>query len=167
MSMPFWSSCATPALLNKISAWQSRWLTVQAMALLCFARLLVAFVPLRMWRNTIGQDGPKQCVLPEPDNVAPAKRLAGRVERAATRLPFETKCLPRAMALAWMLRIRGFSYTFKLAARPMQARSGKDDLHAWVEKDGTLLVRGVAGPWIVVLTLTRCRQKALSPHLHK
>lgn len=124
------------------------------MALLCLARLLVAHVPLRMWRHSLGQNYPKQCVPPKPEDGKPAQQLADHVERSASRLPFETKCLPRAMALAWMLQIRGLPYTFKLAVRPMQARNGKDDLHAWVEAGGIALVRGVAGPWIVVLTLT-------------
>ena len=153
--MPLLTSCAAPASLTRIGAWCPRWLTVQALALLCLARLLVAFVPLRMWRHTLGQDCADPCIPPDPEAAGPARCLAGHVERAAARLPFETKCLPRAMALAWLLRIRGVHYSFKLAVRPMQARSGKDDLHAWLEAGGTAILGGVAGPWIVVLTLTR------------
>ena len=130
-------------------------MTVQAMALLCLARLLVAHVPLRMWRQSLGQDCPKQSAPPDPKGIEPAKRLAGHVERAASRLPFETKCLPRAMALAWMLRIRGFSYAFKLASRPLLTRSGRDDLHAWVEAGGIAILGRIPGPWIIVLSLTR------------
>lgn len=129
-------------------------MTVQAMALLCLARLLVAFVPLRMWRHTLGHDCSDPCTEPDPKAVESAQRFAGHVERAAIRLPFETMCLPRAMTLAWMLQIQGVSYTFKLAARPMHVRSGKDDLHAWVEAGGTKILGWIAGPWIVVLTLT-------------
>lgn len=152
--MPFWPSCAAPASLNKVGTWRSHWLTVQAMVLLCFARLLIAFVPLRLWRRTLGQTCSDPCIQPDPNSAESARRIAVHVKRAASRLPFDTKCLPRAMVLAWMLQIQGISFTFKLAARPLQARNGKDDLHAWVEAGGTEILGWVAGPWIVVLTLS-------------
>ena len=154
MLMPFWPSFATQASLSKIESRWPRWLTLRAMVLLCLARLLVACVPLRMWRSTLGHDRSTEGVQPEPETVKSAQRLASHVERAAWRLPFETKCLPRAMALVWTLRIQGIGCTFKLAARPKQARSGRDDLHAWVEVGGTAILGAMPGPWIVVMALT-------------
>lgn len=125
------------------------------MALLCLARLLVGLVPFRLWRATLGH------VAGEGDASGAdclqayqtARRFAAHVERAAARLPFATKCLPRAMALAWMLRARGLGYRLKLAVRPPHARSGQDDLHAWVEAGGTTVIGELPGPWVVTLTL--------------
>jgi transglutaminase-like putative cysteine protease len=54
----------------------------------------------------------------------------------------------------WMLRTRGEACTLKLAARPIQARVGNDDLHAWVEVGGGAILGALPGPWIVVMTLT-------------
>ena len=152
--MPFLPSFATQASLRKIESRWPRWLTLRAMVLLCLARLLVAGVPLRMWRSTLGHNCSNVCIQPGPQTVRTAQRLACHVERAAWRLPFETKCLPRAMALVWTLRIQGIGCTFKLAARPKQARSGTNDLHAWVEVGGMAILGAMPGPWIVVMALT-------------
>ena len=153
--MPFLPSCAAQASLRRSEIWRQRRLSVQAMALLCLARLFVAFVPLRMWRHTIGHVCSARSIQPNPAATKPAQRVAAHVEQAASRLPFDTKCLPRAMTLAWLLQMQGVPYTIKLAARPVQMRNGKDDLHAWVEVGGTAILGWVDGPWIVVLTLTR------------
>jgi Transglutaminase-like superfamily len=153
--MASWPSCAKRVSLNRADAWRSRALTVRAMALLCLARLLVALVPFRLWRATLGHiagagDTNGADYL---QDYGIARRFAAHVERAAVHLPFETKCLPRAMALAWMLRAKGLGYSLKLAVRPPQARSGQDDLHAWVEAGGTLVIGNLPGPWVVTLTL--------------
>jgi hypothetical protein len=146
-------SFATQASLRKFEIWRQRWLTGRAMAWLCLARLLVAFVPFRIWQSSLGNVRRYGSIEAKPGSINSALRLASLVERAACRLPFETNCLPRAMALVWMLRIRGLTYTFKLAARPMQARCGKDDLHAWVEVGGITILGAIPGPWIIVLML--------------
>ncbi|MBW8784797.1 MAG: lasso peptide biosynthesis B2 protein [Novosphingobium sp.] len=123
------------------------------MALLCVARLLVALVPLRLWRGSIGRlDGAGQS-LATPHRVAAARRLAVHVERAAGRLPFATKCLPRAMALAWLLRKRRWPYVLRIAVRPQLARDGSDDLHAWVECGGRIVIGELPGPWSMLLSL--------------
>lgn len=123
------------------------------MVLLCVARFAVALVPFRLWRGSLGRtDGPGQGSV-GADIVAPARRLALHVERAAMRLPFATKCLPRAMALAWMLQRAGLGYGFKLAVRPATQRGTIDDLHAWIECDGSIVLGDLPGPWIVTLAL--------------
>jgi hypothetical protein len=112
------------------------------MIALTSARTLVAHVPLGRWRASLGEP-----VAPEPgdpsvrrdDNLA-ARRLARAVERAAARLPGEAKCLPRAMALQWLLRRRGFDAKLVIGVRPGAARGGLDDLHAWIVRRGEILV---------------------------
>lgn len=123
------------------------------MGLLCAARLLIALVPFGWWRATLGRvQGPAQAA-PSPVNIRRSARLAAHVERAASRLPFATKCLPRAMALAWLLRGRGLAYVCKLAVRPAAGRGSTDDLHAWIECGETIVLGELAGPWIVLLAL--------------
>ncbi len=140
--------------------------TLQAMALLCVAWLAVQLLPIRYWRATLGRLVPAQ---PGTGSIAApgsiwaagtdrqARRLAVHIERGAARLPFATKCLPRAMALCWLLRVAGIAYVLKIAARPAAARkasSGAEDtLHAWVESGGNIVIGALPGPWLVVLVL--------------
>lgn len=66
---------------------------------------------------------------------------------------FESKCLPRAIALSRMLRRRGIAHRLVIAARPAGARNGADDLHAWIEMGGTIVLGELPGNWIQVLGL--------------
>jgi hypothetical protein len=123
------------------------------MAVLCCARLVVAVVPFHRWRHLLGakisSDGG-----PDADAaLVEAQRSAAVVERAAVRLPFESKCLPRAMALSWLLRRKQIGHAFVFAVRPDHLRSGPDRLHAWVEIDGTKVIGDLPGPWLETLRL--------------
>ena len=118
------------------------------MARLCWAQLLVAWVPFAHWRETLGST-----VHHQPPSVERARQLAADVEWAATKLPFVTKCLPRAMALSWMLRRRSLCHTVVIAVRRGQLRHSTDALHAWVEIDGQIVLGELPGPWIETLRL--------------
>ncbi|HEX6741182.1 MAG TPA: lasso peptide biosynthesis B2 protein [Sphingomicrobium sp.] len=127
--------------------WRGRLHTAQAMALLCWARLLVAFVPFDRWRGSLGSDGPAR--------LADAQHEAKLVEWAATRLPFTTRCLPRAMALSWMLNRQRLGHTVVIAVRAPDTRGSDDDLHAWVEVAGETIIGDLPGPWVETLRLGR------------
>jgi len=118
------------------------------MALLCWARALVEWVPFERWRGTLGFSGGEST-----ETLARAHRLAGEVERAASRLPIHTRCLPRAVALSWLLRRGHVGHTLVVAARPAELRTATDPLHAWVEVGGVRLIGDLPGPWIEVLRL--------------
>lgn len=121
------------------------------MAMLCRARLLVAWVPFDRWQGSLGaarNGGDTR----SPD-IGTARRLAADVEWAAARLPLSTKCLPRAMALSWMLRRKGIAHQFVLAARPAHLRDSTDMLHAWIEVDGQKIIGELPGPWLETLRL--------------
>ncbi|HEY6662611.1 MAG TPA: lasso peptide biosynthesis B2 protein [Sphingomicrobium sp.] len=120
--------------------------TAKALGLLCWARLLIAWVPLKGWRESLGDSGGRPA-------SAEARRLARQVERAAAWLPFETKCLARAMALSWILRRRRIGPAVVFAVRPAALRSSKDDLHAWVEVAGETIIGDLPGAWIETLRL--------------
>ena len=113
------------------------------------ARLAIAALPFERWRTSLG--GP---TLPNPNTaLAEAMIIASHVEWAARRLPFETKCLPRAMALSWLLRREGIGHALVLAARPADMRGSADDLHAWVEVAEKILIGDIPGPWVETLRL--------------
>ncbi len=122
------------------------------MAMLCRARLLVAWVPFDRWLNSLGTAA-NGGVSSSSDTPEKARRLAAHVEWAAARLPFATKCLPRAMALSWMLRRKGIGHEVVLAARPAHLRDSGDTLHAWVEVDRQRIIGDLPGPWLETLRL--------------
>ncbi len=154
MSMIFSGGSAMRGCLRGREAWALRRRTALAMALLCVAQVLVKWVPWRLWRWTLGRVATAEG---GPQGAARvARRIALHVERGAARLPFATKCLPRAMALCWLLRLAGIGYALKIAARPAAVRAARpmgDDLHAWVESESTTVLGALPGPWLVVLTL--------------
>jgi len=108
---------------------------LEAFALLVLARMLVARIPFRYWRATLGTvvsaeglDASADAAPPDPAALACAQAM----HRAAVRLS-GTLCLPRAMTLQWMLRRRSIGSTLAMGVMPGQQRGGLDDLHAWVE----------------------------------
>ncbi len=121
-----------------------RWLVLEALVLLAVARFLVARMPLRRWRGMLGTLATQPpAVRPGPDD----RRLARAVERASQRLPGVSKCLPRAMALHWMLRRRARSSQLVIAVLPAAARGTIEDLHAWVETGGEILIGALDEPF--------------------
>lgn len=126
--------------------------TLQAMAVLSWTRLLVAAVPFGRWSHSFG-GAAIDAADDAPNSAARARKIARRVERAAARLPFTTKCLPRAMALSWILRRRGITHALIVAVRPQPLRGTPDSLHAWVEVCGETVLGELPGPWIETLRL--------------
>ena len=135
--------------MPRSSFWQPKLRIATAMMCLCWAQLLVSLVPFRHWRSRLGLAAQgKQLV----DHVA-ARSQAADVEWAAKRLPFPTKCLPRAMALSWMLRRKRIEHSVVFAVRPADSRESAEALHAWVEIDGQKILGNLSGPWIETLRL--------------
>lgn len=114
------------------------------MALLGLARLIVAAVPLKVWRRRLGYIGSATA-----SGLAEANREAAHIERAAWRLPIGTACLPRAVALSWRLRHARIPHRVVLAVRPPDQRENEDALHAWVEVGNEIVLGDLPGPWHV------------------
>lgn len=125
---------------------------LEAMVLLVVARLLVAGPPLRMWMRLLGKphSTSRAGAAPSPEVWA----LARAVDRATQRLPFDVKCLPRAIALHWMLRRRGeFSELVISVLHPRQ-RGMIETLHAWVEMSGTVIIGKLDYDFVPIARLT-------------
>lgn len=143
-----WRNWPMRGSLTGFETWRLRGRTLEAIALLLAARAAIALTPLERWRKHLGLEGSDSETCP-----AEARRLARHVERAAGYIPFEAKCLPRAMALSRMLRRRKIPHRLAIAARPASARGGNDDLHARVEVGSTIVIGNLPGPWLVLLNL--------------
>lgn len=136
--------------MPKTDFWRPKCRTAAAMARLSLARLLVTAIPFGRWQNRLGL-GPTHA--DGPADLHRARRFAADVEWAAKRLPFPTKCLPRAMALSWMLRRKRIEHSVVFAVRPADSRESAEALHAWVEIDGQKILGDLSGPWIETLRL--------------
>lgn len=68
----------------------------------------------------------------EIERIVWAVSLAGRVTLG------EKPCLPIAMATQWLLSRRGFSTDLRIGV--MRGESGQLEAHAWVERDGLILI---------------------------
>lgn len=127
----------------------SLWLAVlRAAILLMAARLLVRFVSLARWRSGLGETcgvGDLQSASPQSGPVAGradlirAAQMARCVEKAATRLPGVSRCLPRAVALQWMLRRERIASDLIIAIHNSD-RAGEHAFHAWVEHAGQMVI---------------------------
>lgn len=131
------------------SVWQQRARVAEALALLALARMCIAWLPFRVWQRWTGRAMPPVspyplATLPKADqgeSTNCSQDCAVAVQRAANRLR-GSLCLPQAMALQWMLRRRNIGCAIVLGVLPGQHRGSLDDLHAWVEVDGTVLIGG-------------------------
>jgi hypothetical protein len=107
--------------------------------LLAAAVFLIRVVRLSRWRSTLGSlakcPADPGAYTPDPE----ARVLAAVVERAADRFPFAPKCLPRAVALQWRLRLAGIPSDLVIAFHAVD-RSGEDGFHAWVEHGGEIVI---------------------------
>lgn len=110
------------------------WLrTAEAALALVAARALVRFVPLSVWHDWFA--APEPAGSPTPDD-AMVRHRAAATDRAAGRLPGRSPCLSRALAMALMLRRRGFASRLVIGVRRPDLRDGHEDLHAWLQHSG-------------------------------
>lgn len=111
--------------------------------MLMAARLLVRFVPLSRWRHLLGNPvkdaGNAHRNEPSAEEAETVRRCVAAVRRASFRLP-STLCLPQAIGLFWMLRRRKVDTTIAIGFLPAGARGTPDDLHAWVEWNGSKIL---------------------------
>ena len=110
-----------------------RILAVEAALWLLLARLIVSRVPMRYWRLDAadGAGGASSSAL----------AVGWAVRRVARRLPFEAKCLPRALAAHWMLRQRGGASRVVFGVR-RAAPERRPEYHAWLVMDGETVIGG-------------------------
>ena len=117
------------------------------MAMLLWAEWLVRFVPMTRWSARLGRAisaGPSNAAANpreqlERHDLTLARGLARRVERAAQRLPYHPKCLPRAMALQYLLAVSGMDGRLVVAMHRTR-RDAENGYHAWVELDDEVLI---------------------------
>lgn len=116
----------------------------EAAVLLLLAQALIRWVPLRWWRGSLGRPG-AAVLAHETKFPGTAPQIEYDVRRAVysacARLPVKLVCLPRAIAVQWMLRRRGLGSSLVIGVLPgTESKDGRHAFHAWVEREGRVLV---------------------------
>lgn len=114
-----------------------RCLLIEALAWLCWAKLLLLLVPFRWIAPRLGK-----AMTESPPEISPAERelalkVSWAVQSAAAHVPLGFVCLPQAIAAKWMLRRRRLATTLYLGvARPDEI---KFTAHAWLRAGDKIL----------------------------
>lgn len=140
-SSDFWTSCIRRGSLHWARRLGAYSLVLRALVLLLWARLLVAIVPMRYWRASLGTIRDEQGAgTPGPatwtEVPAELRRIVKAVERASLRLPITLRCLPRAMVVQWMGRRRNMDCTLRIGIE----KGAEEELHAWVDCGQVILI---------------------------
>jgi len=125
---------------------------VEAMVLLVLAKALVHHVPLRWWRGSLGRIGGAAS---GSNDMVSVRRVVRAVLRATEQLSGDYVCLPRAMAVQWMLRRRGHPSSLVFGILPGEQRGDIHALHAWVECGDETVIGGSALSYFRGLVLTQ------------
>lgn len=126
--------------------------TFEAIAMVLYAKFLVASVPPRKWRNRFGAVASQGTA--EDADLATVRRVRLAILRALNNVPGSPNCLPQALTGRWMLERRGIASNLFIGTQ--RDAAGKMQFHAWLkvgeewvtgiceEADYTLLLPGDA-----------------------
>jgi hypothetical protein len=113
-----------------------------ALALLPLTALALRLVGLRRWQAALARLAPVGAGAAAGDEAAVlgrARAVARMVEAAARRGPYRATCLPRSLALWWLLRRQRIDGDLRIGVRN---EGGRFEAHAWVELRGAVLNDG-------------------------
>src|SRR5436190_17521034 len=80
-----------------------RWLLLEALAWLCWVKLLLAVAPFRWIAPRLGRQMTETSGAIPPRESEVGIRISWAVQAVARHVPFGFVCLPRAMSAKWML----------------------------------------------------------------
>ena len=117
-----------------------RKLFLEAAVLLAAARLAIRFIPFARLAGHLGRHMAETPPSATPVALETSRRVSRAIRLAARNLPWESVCLPQAIAAKAMLKRRGVPCTLYLGV----LRNEKFHAHAWVRAGG-LVVTGDRG----------------------
>lgn len=103
--------------------------------LLALTTLLLKLLPMQRVVSLLARLTPR-AVPPAPDARRQAEHIADLFVAVANLHPLPATCLPRAVALWWLLRRAGIDAAIVLGVQP---HGGAVAAHAWVEAAGHVL----------------------------
>lgn len=114
-------------------AWAERLMLLQAAALIVCARLWLPRIDFRAQPGTVAE---RRSIPLSAAELTRVRTIAHLVGIASNHCPQPVTCLPRSLALWWLLRWHGIPCELRLGATH---RDGQLDAHAWVQCAGAPL----------------------------
>ncbi len=121
-----------------------RWLILEAFVLLGAARLGVLILPFRVLAKSLGTHMQEQQTPLKPDELQRARTIGATVRATANHTPWESVCLPQAIAAKWMLKRRRIASTLYLGVMKDETKTEKLSAHAWI-RTGSVILTGAKG----------------------
>jgi len=118
-----------------------RWLLAQALILLPLTALALRLMGFHRWQTLLAQLTPVRSGAETDDatRIGAGRATAQLVDAAARHGAYRASCLPRSLALWWLLRRRGIEGDLRIGVRK---EAGQIQAHAWVEYRGAVLNDG-------------------------
>lgn len=114
-----------------------RWLLLEALAWLCWVKMLLAVAPFRWIAPRLGQSMTETSGSITAEERELALRISWAVQAVARHVPFGFVCLPQAISAKWMLRHRRLPATLYLGLRQSEALNLT--AHAWLRAGDKIL----------------------------
>ncbi len=119
-----------------------RVLLLESFLMLGVARLAILLLPFSWLAVSLGK---KKAKTDEEENVSTssvslARNIGKTVCSAANYTPWESVCLPQAVAVLWMLKRRGIAGVLYLGVAKHESDSEKLAAHAWLCCGGVILI---------------------------
>ena len=149
---------ATAVLARKWRSFASytsttRWLFPVAFVLLGAARLTILLLPFRLYARWLGRRDDSRAASAAPADTQTAMDIARAVRAAAGITPWQSICLPQALAAVTLLRAFGLAYTAHLGVARGRSLDKPMEAHAWVRSGDVVLTgAGEIGRYAVVAT---------------
>jgi hypothetical protein len=150
--------------LKAISAAPAKWrrrsrieklLLLEAFFLLGLARILVLTIPFRWLARTLGRHMLESSTDAAAADLHLAVLIGQAVRAAAGNTPWESVCLPQAVAGQWMLKRRGITATLYLGVAKADDKPERLAAHAWL-RCGYQILTGGAGHRQYTVVSTFC-----------
>lgn len=121
-----------------------RLLLMEAFLLLGIARLVVLALPFKWLAVSLGRHMKESGPQASASNLRHARMVGQAVRSAANNTPWESLCLPRAVAAQWMLKCRHVACTLYLGVAKDETKPERLAAHAWL-RCGEIILTGAAG----------------------
>jgi hypothetical protein len=137
------------SIQNTCAKWRrrsrrERMLLMEAFLLLGIARIGVLILPFRWLAKSLGRHMTEDQTSPAPSDLKLARMIGGAVGSAANYTPWESVCLPQAVAAKWMLQRRNIPGTVYLGVMKDETKPEKLSAHAWI-RTGPAILTGAKG----------------------
>lgn len=118
-------------------------LVATATGLVALMRVALIVIPFPRVKALVERGAPERSDF-EPHEMDELRRIVWAVGATARRLLGDKPCLTQALVAQWLLARRGFATTLQVGVK--KADDGALLAHAWLERDGEVIIGGADSP---------------------